>query len=49
MKKYYESYYEALGFFRLKTLTIEVSFNDNLTRVYFPKLPICNKMTHTYL
>jgi hypothetical protein len=46
MKKYYQAYYEALAFFKSKTLTIEVSFNDRLTRVYFPKLPLCDKMTH---
>lgn len=44
MKKFYESYYEALEFFKAKTLTIEVNFVDELTRVYFPKLPVCNKV-----
>lgn len=41
MKLFFESYYEALDFFKSKSLSIEVNFHDELTKVYFPKLPIC--------
>lgn len=49
MRMFYESYYESLDFFKSKTLTIEVSFNNSLTKVYFPKLPICDKMDESMI
>ena len=44
MKMFFESYYESLEFFKQRTLTIEVNYLDELTKVYFPKLPICDKL-----
>ena len=49
MKMFYNKYYEALQFFREKTLTIEVNFNDNLTRIFFPEIPLCSKITPTMI
>ena len=45
MTQFYEKYYEAMDFFKEKTLTVEVNFGDRLTRVYFPKIPLCNGLT----
>ena len=45
MRQFYEKYYEALEFFRGKSISIEVNFIENLTRIYFPKIPLCNGVT----
>jgi hypothetical protein len=45
MKQFYQKYYEAMGFFGKHTLTIEVNLLNTLARVYFPKIPLCEKLT----
>ncbi len=45
MKQFYHKYYETIGFFGNHTLTIEVNLMGNLARVYFPKIPLCEKLT----
>ncbi len=45
MKYYYHTYYNAVIFFRKKTGTIEVDLKGNIIKVYFPKLPIAEKIT----
>ena len=45
MKKYYEKYYAALDFFREKTLSVEINFSGRLTKIRFPKIPLCDKVT----
>jgi hypothetical protein len=46
MRQFYEKYYEALEFFKNHTLTIEINLLGSLSRVYFPKIPLCYKLTN---
>ncbi len=45
MAKFYQNYYAAYKFYNSKKLTIEVNVYDKLTRIYFPRLPLCDKVT----
>jgi len=42
---YYNKYYEAYKFFKKKTITIEASVFNNLVKIYFPSIPLCDKLT----
>lgn len=45
MKMFYEKYYLAYEFFQAKTVTIEANIHGCLTKLYFPKLPLCDRIT----
>ena len=42
---YKELYIEAYNFYNKYLLNIEILYNDNLIKVYFPKLPHCDAFT----
>ena len=45
MKYYFHAYYNALIFFKNKIGTIEVDLKGDIVKVYFPHLPIAEKIT----
>lgn len=45
MKMFYDKYYDAYEFFNKRTLTIEASIFGNLIKLYFPKIPLCDKIS----
>ena len=45
MTDYFRKYYEAYTVFREKTLSVEAEVFGNLVRLYFPRLPLCDKLT----
>jgi len=45
MARFYKDYYTAYKFYRSKTLTIEANIYDKLTKIYFPKIPLCDELT----
>ena len=45
MAKFYRDYYSAFKFYKGKTLTIEVNIYDKLTKIYFPRIPLCDELT----
>ena len=42
MTKFYKDYYTAYKFYKSKTVTIEANIYDKLTKVYFPRIPLCD-------
>lgn len=45
MAKFYQNYYSAYKFYNSKTLTIEATIFGKLTKIYFPRIPLCDKVT----
>jgi hypothetical protein len=45
MTMFYNKYYEAYEFYKKKTLSLEINVHGHLVKLYFPKIPLCNKIT----
>lgn len=41
---FYFKYYEAYDFFSKNTATIEANIFDNMIKLYFPRIPLCDKI-----
>lgn len=45
---FYNKYYEAYEFYQKKSVSLEVNVFGNLVKIYFPKIPLCDKLTEKY-
>lgn len=48
IKMYKDTYKKAVTFFDGNSVSVEVSFQDKLYRVFFPKMPMCNYFDDNY-
>lgn len=48
IKMYKQTYKEAVKFFEGNSVSVEVSFQDKLYRVFFPKVPMCKYFDNSY-